>query len=272
MPTRPVALITGASSGIGAALAHTLADRGYDLVLLARRRDRLEQVGAAVKDRGATAETFTADLSSADGLAAAAERAANGDVRLLVSNAGSAGYAPLKDVPAADLDGLWRLNATAPVALAHAVLPSLLDRGDGGIVTVASLLAFSAGMRAFRPAGAAAALTLPPRTLYAAAKSATVAFTRTLATELAGTGVTATVVCPGRVATEWSSAAGQDGPDIMSAEDVATATAVAVERGESVCVPGLPGTEALDRLLEAEHALVGGGNRGVLAERYRPAP
>lgn len=270
MPGRPVALITGASSGIGAALAHTLADRGYDLVLLARRRDRLERVAAGAAGHGATAETFTADLATPEGLAAAAERAANGDVRLLVSNAGNAGYAPLKDVTAADLDKLWRLNATAPITLVHAVLPSLLAKSEGGIVTVASLLAFSAGMRSFRSANATAPLAMPPRTLYAAAKSATVAFTRTLANELAGTGVSATVVCPGRVATEWSGGANESGPDVMSAEDVAIATAVAVERGDTVCVPGLPDSEALDRLTEIETALVREGNRALLADRYEP--
>jgi hypothetical protein len=262
MTTRPVALITGASSGIGAALADVLAGRGYDLVLLARRRDRLEQVAARARDRGATAEIFVADLATPDGLEAAAGRAAHGDLRLLISNAGVGGYAPLPDVTATDVDRLWRLNATAPVTLARAVLPSLLEQGEGGIVTVASLLAFSAGLDALGP------VPMPPRTLYAAAKSATVAFTRTLATELTGTGVTATVVCPGRVATEWSGGANQDQPRVMSAEDVATATAVAVERGETLCVPGLPDAKVLERLQDVERTLVVDGNRAELADRY----
>lgn len=265
MSTRPLALITGGSSGIGAALANTFADRGYDLVLLARRRDRLEQVAAGARERGATVEILTADLATPDGLSAAADRAARGDLRLLISNAGAGGYAPLREVSAADLDGLWRLNATAPITLTHAVLPSLLDKGQGGIVTVASLLAFSSGLTELGP------VPMPPRTLYAAAKSATVAFTRTLANELAGTGVTATVVCPGRVATEWSGGANQDQLRVMSAEDVATATAVAVERGETICVPGLPDVEAVDRLQEIERTLLVDGNRSELAQRYLSA-
>jgi hypothetical protein len=262
MTNRPLALITGASSGIGAAMALTFAERGYDLVLLARRRDRLQEVATRAGERGATVETLAADLSTPAGLAAAAQRAAAGDVRLLVSNAGAAGYAPLKDVPAADLDALWRLNATAPVTLAHAVLPSLLARGEGNIVAVASLLAFSAGLTA--PG-------LPARTLYAAAKSATVAFVRTLSGELAGSGVHATVVCPGQVATEWSGGANRNRPDAMSPEEVATAAAVAVARRETICVPGLAGPEALDRFQEAERALIGAGGRSALAERYATA-
>src|SRR4051812_41067402 len=187
MTLRPKALITGASSGIGAALALTFAERGYDLVLLARRRDRLEEVAADAGRWGASVEILETDLSTSDGLGHAAERAATGDLDLLISNAGVGGYAPLRDVSAADLDALWRLNSTTPVTLAHAVLPSLLAKGSGNIVTIASLLAFSSGL---------SVPGMPARTIYAAAKSATVAFTRTLAGELAGTGVHATVVCP----------------------------------------------------------------------------
>nr|QEO73833.1 short-chain dehydrogenase/reductase SDR [uncultured bacterium] len=239
-----------------------MAARGYDLVLLARRRDRLDQVAAEAERFGATAEALVVDLATPDGLAAATARAAAGDLRLLVANAGAAGYARLSDVTADDLDGLWRLNATAPISLAHAVLPALLAAGDGGIATVASMLAFSSGVSA--PA-------MPARTLYVAAKSATVAFTRTLAGELAGTGVSATVVCPPRVATEWNSGVHQDQPDAMSAEDVALAAAIAIERGETVCVPGLADPEALDRFQADERALLADGNRPALAAHYRSA-
>jgi hypothetical protein len=261
MSNRPLALITGASSGIGAALADTFSS-DHDLVVLARRRDRLEEVAARARDRGAAVEILVADLATPEGLTSAAERAGRGDVQLLISNAGVGGYGPLQDVPAAELDRLWRLNATAPVVLSHAVLPSMLAKGQGSIVTVASLLAFSAGM------GSLGSAPMPPRALYAAAKSATVAFTRTLANEVAGTGVSATVVCPGRVATEWSGGANNDQPGVMSAETVATATAVAVARGESICVPGLADVEAIDRLHEVERTLLVDGNRSAPADRY----
>ncbi len=126
-------------------------------------------------------------------------------------------------------------------------------------MTIASLLAFSSSVTA---------ATMPARILYVAAKSATLAFTRTLASELVGTGVQATVVCPGQVATDWSGGANRNRPDAMSAEDVATATAVAVARGEAVCVPGLSGPEALDRLQQAELDLLRQGGHSSLAERY----
>ncbi len=262
MSNRPRALITGASSGIGAALAQTLAARGYDLVLLARRLDRLEQTAAEAKSFGATAETLAVDLATPAGLATATARAAAGDLQVVVANAGAAGYAPLADVSAADLDGLWRLNATAPISLAHAALPAMLAAGHGRIATVASMLAFSAGV---------SAPGMPARTLYAAAKSATVAFTRTLAGEVAGTGVSATVICPPRVATEWNSGIHQNQGGAMSAEDVALAAAVAIERGETVCIPGLADTAALDQFEAAERALLGVGNQATLAGRYRLA-
>ncbi|MEW2623592.1 SDR family NAD(P)-dependent oxidoreductase [Streptomyces sp. NPDC048106] len=268
MTNRPLALITGASSGIGAALALTYAARGYDLVLVARRRDRLQEVAAQAAGSGAGTEILVADLATPDGLADVAGRAARGDVRLLVSCAGVSGYKPLHDLSAADIDQLWRLNATAPVTLAHAVLPSLRERGEGAVVTIASLLAFSTGQRTLDTD--AVSMTLPPRTMYAAAKSATVAFTRALAAELAGTGVTATVVCPGRVATEWSGNQSQENqPGVMSAQDVATATAAAVELGETVCVPGLADTGSVDRFTDAERELLSDGNRADIADRYR---
>jgi short-subunit dehydrogenase len=270
MSNRPLVLVTGASSGIGAALARTYAARGHDLVLVARRRERLEEVAAEAAESGAASEILVADLATPQGLAGAAERAAKGDVHLLVSCAGVSGYKPLHDLSAADIDRLWRLNATAPVTLAHAVLPSLRARGEGGIVTIASLLAFSTGQRTLETD--VASLPLPPRTMYAAAKSATVAFTRALAGELAGTGVTATVVCPGRVATEWSGGASRESePGVMSAQDVATATAAAVEQGEVLCVPGLADAGTVDRFTDAERELLSDGNRTALADRYRPA-
>nr|WP_257004419.1 SDR family NAD(P)-dependent oxidoreductase [Streptomyces sp. SA15] len=136
----------------------------------------------------------------------------------------------------------------------------MLAAGEGTIVTVASLLAFSAGSMDPR---------VPRRTLYAAAKAATLGFTRTLAGELADTPVRVQVVCPGVVATDWNSGAGRSIPWAMSPEDVASASLTGLRLGETICAPGLEDQDAaLDALLAAETALVTGGNQSTLAARY----
>lgn len=136
----------------------------------------------------------------------------------------------------------------------------MLAAGEGAIVTVASLLAFSAGLADPRA---------PRRTLYVAAKAATLGFTRTLAGELADTPVRVQVACPGVVATEWNGGAGHGIPWAMSPEDVASASLAGLRLGETVCAPGLKDQgSTLDALLTAETALVTGGNQPTLAARY----
>nr|WP_257004420.1 SDR family NAD(P)-dependent oxidoreductase [Streptomyces sp. SA15] len=112
--TRTIALITGASSGIGAAYARLLVD-DHDLVLVARRADRLSGLAEELGSRGAAVEVLPADLATHDGIAAVTGRLAAGDVGLLISNAGAGGYSPLTDVDVADIDPLLTLNAVAPI-------------------------------------------------------------------------------------------------------------------------------------------------------------
>lgn len=258
--TRPLALITGASSGIGAAYARLLAD-DLDFVLVARRADRLEELADELRKAGAAVEVLPADLATREGIASVTERLSAGDVRHLVSNAGVGGYAPLIDVDPAEIDDLLTLNVEAHVQLVRAALPGMLAADDGTIVTVASLLAFSAGQAGPRP---------PRRTLYAAAKAALVAFTRTLGHELADTGIRTQVVCPGPVATEFHQGIGQTVLAVMTAEDVARASFVGLRRGETICVPGLEDqSAAFDALLAAKSAVLSGGRRSDLASRYQ---
>ncbi|WP_129667765.1 SDR family NAD(P)-dependent oxidoreductase [Phytoactinopolyspora endophytica] len=257
--TRTLALITGASSGIGAAYARLLS-REHDFVLVARRTDRLNELAAELRTVGAAVEVLPADLATPGGLAKVSERLAAGDVRLLISNAGVGGFARLADVDPADVDRLLTLNAVAPARLAHAALPGMLAANEGAIVTVASLLAFSAQLADER---------IPPRTLYTAAKAATVAFTRTLAAELAGTSVQTQVVCPGIVATEFDGGYGIGVPTAMSAEDVAAASLAGLRLDETICLPGLEDITVLDALVGAEADLLG-ANRPVPAARYAP--
>ncbi|MGI3781068.1 MAG: SDR family NAD(P)-dependent oxidoreductase [Janthinobacterium lividum] len=263
MTERPTTLITGASSGIGEALADLLANSGHDLVLVARRQDRLQQTADRLRASGARVEVLIADLSTDDGIQRTVDRIDEGDLEHLVNNAGVGGYAPFATVCPTEVRQLWTVNATAPLLLARAALPHLLTRERGGIITIASLLALSAGQDASY---------LPSRTIYAAAKAAGVAFTRTLTSELIGTGVHATVVLPGRVQTEFSGGAAKQDPQAMTASDVAVAAWKAHTQGEGICVPGLEDAAAIADLIAAEGVLLAAGNRPELAFRYAPSP
>lgn len=264
MSDRPVALITGASSGIGEALAATLAADGYDLVLVARRRERLEVLAKELADVGAASEIISVDLSERAGIQLVADRAAAGDIDVLVSNAGVSAYGPFEEITPEDLDRAWTLNADATPFLARAALPGMLERGRGGIIAVSSTLAFSAGA----PPRTGGGRAMPKRALYVSAKAGLVAFARVLATELDGTGVHATVVCPGLVSSEWNDGASRV-PVAMSPEDVATATWSSFTRGEVVCLPGLEDLGPLDRLAQAELEIASGNITPVLASRYQ---
>ena len=174
---------------------------------------------------------------------------------MVISNAGVGGYAPVDEIDPSAVDRLWTLNSIVPILPTRAALPYLLASGSGGVITVASLLAFGGGHGSEFP-----------RVLYAGAKAATAAFARTLAGELSGTGVIAIVVCPGLIATEWLGGRNHGNHDAMSAHDVAAAW-TAFAGGETVCVPALNNTDALARLAAAEAVVMAGGNRSVLADR-----
>lgn len=263
---RPIALITGASSGIGAAVATVLAHAGYDLVLAARRKDRLDALNDELASAGAQTEVLAVDLSERAGLRSTADRAGAGDIDLLVSNAGISAYGPFADIDPVELERAWTLNADATPVLARAALPGMLERGRGGIITVASMLAFSAGIAA---PPTSQGRGMPKRALYVGAKAGIVAFTRVLASELEGTGVHATVVCPGLVSSEWNGGASQV-PNAMTPQDVAQAAWMGFSRGEVLCFPGVESNDPFDRLAEAERGMMGGSFNSELAARYRP--
>ena len=270
-PARPgTAVVTGASSGIGAAYAEHLAAAGHDLVLVARRSHRLEPLARDLTARGAQVEVLVADLADAGDRDAVAGRAARSDVDLLVSSAGISGYGPFDALDPAVLARVVDLNVTAPTVLARAALPGMLERGRGAVVNVASLLAL---------AGSLPPDPLPARAVYAGTKGYLLTFTRTLAAELRGTGVAAQVVCPGYTATELHLASGLEpvaagAPDVvghsaaaMPADDVVRASLAALACGEVVCVPGLADPAAVDRLVDAELG-VRSASGPHLAERY----
>jgi short-subunit dehydrogenase len=266
------AIVTGASAGIGAVYARRLAELGSDLVLVARRRERVEALAEELHAaHGVQAEALVADLCHPGGVEPVAQRAAAADVTMLVNNAGINGYAPFAEVDPDIAAKVLAVNVTAPALLARAAVPGMLERGEGTIVNVASILPFAASL----PPD-----PLPQRAVYAGTKGFVVTFTRTLAAELANTPVRVQVVCPGYTKTEFHMTTGaepkegtapDDQPELaMLPEDVVQASLAGLELGEVVCIPGLADPSAVDRLVEAEEG-VRGGNWSPLAERYRAA-
>ncbi len=264
-----VAVITGASSGIGAVFARRLAERGHGLVLVARREQRLEDLARDLRPVAPSVETIVADLADNTDRARVLDRVQRPDVAVLVNNAGINGYGPFDQVDPELLAKVVELNVTTPTLLARAALPGMLARQRGAIINVASLLAF---------AGALPPDPLPHRSTYAGTKGHVVTFSRTLAAELADTPVRVQALCPGLTATEFHLTRGEDpvtgererthSEGGMAAEDVVAASLVALDDDEVLCAPGLEDPNAVDRLSEAEselrHASV-----PELAARYR---
>jgi short-subunit dehydrogenase len=264
---RPRALVTGASAGIGTAYAERLASDGYDIVLVARRRDRLEALAARLRrDTGAGAEVLVADLTDADGLARVeAHVAGDGALALLVNNAGFGGYRRFAEVETAVIDALINIHIRAVARLTRAALPGMIGRGGGAVINVASLLAVS---------GPVPPNPFPYRATYAGAKAFMLTFTQALSHELAGTGVRVQVCLPGVVATEFHTVQGMDMSQVprLSAPDMVAASLAALARDEVVCVPTLEDPAALERLADAQRALLQNAFRPAIAKRYQGGP
>lgn len=262
--SRPLALVTGASSGIGRAFALRLAREGCDLVIVARRADRLAEVAEEIRGAGGQAETLVADLASRDGLALVEARCARGDLSMLVNNAGFQVYRPFLQLDAELADSQIQVHVTAIVRLCRAALPAMVERGRGTIVNVSSMLAFSAGLDA---------PFLPKRATYAATKAFVNVFTEILAAETAGTGVRVQALCPGLVRTEFHDVDGKPSlrpqAPAMEPEDAVQASLAGLELGEVICTAPLADRARLDRANEARNAIFGAPADGVLPERYR---
>jgi uncharacterized protein len=263
--SRPLALVTGASAGIGQSFAEQLAAAGHDLIVVARRRDRLQALAARLHAaHGAGVEVLAADLGTGDGVDAVAVRAAAAPLAVVVNNAGFGGYRPFVELDPAIADQLLSVHVRAVVQITRAALPGMVARGAGGVINVASLLALSGSV----PPGP----FLPHRAVYAAAKSFLLTFTQILAGELGGTGVRAQVCLPGIVKTEFHEVQGIDTtkmPPRMSADDVARASLAALAKGDVVCVPALDDMEALQRIADAQRAVMAVATTPALSSRYR---
>ncbi len=255
-----LALVTGASSGIGRAFAQRLAADGYDLIVTGRRMDRLEELASTLPS--VRVQNLTSDLATDEGVEAIAAVCAEQPLTMLVSNAGVAHYMPFAELPADKARELLHVKAVAPVMLARAAVPGMIARGEGTIINVSGMIAFS---------GPAPLAQLPlRRAVYAGSLAHLVTLTQTLHEELSPAGLRVQVVCPGVVATEFHERQGLDLSAVprMSAQDVVTASLRGLELGEVVCAPGVEDTALLDAVFRADLAAFG-GQSPELAERYR---
>ena len=247
-----VALVTGASSGLGEQFARQLAERGYELILVARRKDRLEKLADELPT---TAHAIECDLANeADKLHGKVGRKGL-DVDLLVNNAGFGNHGHFLEVDTESEAEMVRVNCEAVVILTHAFVPAMVERGRGGVITVAS----TAG---FQP--------LPYETTYSASKAFAKTFMDALNIELKGTGVKAMSVNPGPVPTEWQEIAKipeeSIPPGSISAEECVAQSLRAYERGKRQVVPGF-----LIRNMMRFNAPAPTGLKLKVAERmYRP--
>jgi len=223
------ALVTGASAGIGEEFARRLARDGFDLTLVARRRDRLEALAQELQQSdGGQAEVLGADLASSDECARVEEYLRRHEVELLVNNAGFGTFGDFHDLPLEREVEEIKLNVLALVRLAHAALQGMVARGRGGIINVAS-------MAAFQP--------IPHNATYAATKAYVLHFSEALHEEVRPHGVTVTALCPGPVHTEFQEVAGL-APDrvpgaVWTDTTLVVDAALSALRGRrAICIPG----------------------------------
>jgi uncharacterized protein len=256
-----LALITGASSGIGEAYAERLARDGWNLALVARRRDRLDDLARRLEEHDVAVRVIAVDLADDAQVAPLLVEVAEMELDLLVNNAALAHYMPFAGLPLETAQTLVRLNVLTPVLLTRSVVPGMIGRGTGAIVNVASLLAYSGGWEGPQ---------LPHRAVYAASKSFLVTFTQVLASELRDAGVRVQVVCPGVVRTEFHSRQGIDLSAVprMDPTDVVTASLHDLERGIVVSIPGASDESTLDAVMSAQGELQDATRVVELPDRY----
>lgn len=263
MSTQPkgTALITGASSGIGAIYAQRLAARGYDLLLVARDEARLEQTAAALRSgHGVQVEVMRADLTQKTD-AVRVEQRLRGDeaIRMLVNNAGVAADGTLASSDPDVLDRMIELNVTALTRLAGAAAASFSARGQGVIVNIASVVAL-----------------FPERfnATYSASKAYVLCLTQSMHAELADTGVQVQAVLPGVTRTELWERSGIDTSGIpaqmiMDAGEMVDAALAGLDQGEVITIPSLPDAAHWDAFVAARHVMIPNLSRDTAAARYK---
>ena len=254
------ALITGASSGIGAIYADRLARRGHDLILVARNKQRLASLARRLaNDTGQKVETVEADLTSPADLERVEQiLRTNAGISLLVNNAGLGAVAPLLASDVDKMDDMIRLNVTALTRLTYAAVPGFVARGNGTVINISSIVAI-----------ANEALN----GVYSGSKAFVLALTHSLVHELADKGVRVQAVLPGATATEFWDIAGRPvhqlpAEIVMSADDLVDAALAGLDLGETVTIPTLPSQTEWDRYDAARRAISGKISSSIPAPRY----
>ncbi len=235
---RPIALVTGASGGIGAALARELARHGHDLVLAARGVAAMDALAAELRASGASATVIAADLARPGAAASLADEVARRGltIEILVNNAGLGAAARFDRCDPARIGEILQVNIVALTELTRLLLPGMIARGHGRVMLVASVAGFQPG---------------PRMAAYFASKSYVLSLGEALAYELRGTGISVTVLCPGATATNFFTAAGNDNSimarhlrRMMPAEEVARLGYRGLAAGRGVVITG-----AMNRLV-----------------------
>lgn len=259
--TRPAALVTGASSGIGLSFAHHLARTGHDLILVARREDRLRSIAEELSaEHGIDIEVIVADLADPDDLDVVEERLEAGDpVALFVNNAGFAAFGQVGDGDRDAMTDMLLLNVVAFSRLADAAMAGMRRSGQGTIINVGSGTLFT---------------KLPGYAGYGATKAYVAYFTRVMQAEAKDSGIRVQLLIPGVTATDFHHVAGRSVDNfpperVMEADDLVVASLRALELGEPVCIPSLPDIADWDALVAAEAKIAPNASRDTVAERYR---
>ena len=257
------ALITGASTGIGAIYADRLAQRGYDLILVARQADRLAALANRLATRhGRTVEALAADLGDPAQLLRVEDRLQqDAGITMLVNNAGIGTHTPLLESNVDYMTQMLQLNVVALTRLAYAAVPGFIARGRGAIVNIASIVAITPEML---------------NGVYGGSKAFVLAFSQSLHHELGARGLHVQAVLPGATATDFWALGGRPVEHlpkeiVMSAEDMVDAALVGFDRGELVTIPALRDESQWQALDTARRSMFGELSRNSPAPRYAKA-
>ncbi|MBV4523447.1 SDR family oxidoreductase [Pseudomonas sp. SWRI74] len=261
LSSKGTALITGASSGIGAVYADRLARLGYDLILVARSQAKLNALARHLSDQtGRTVEVVAADLKEKADVRRVEEILRNdASITLLVNNAGVGAVMPLLGSPVDEMEEMITLNVTALMRLAYAVVPGFVARGTGTVINISSIVAIAPEIL---------------NGVYGGTKAFVLGLSQSMHRELADKGVRVQAVLPGATATDFWSEAGNPVENlpqeiVMSAQDMVDAALVGLAKGEVVTIPGLHDGSQWDRHEAQRQVLSGLFGSSTAAPRYR---